>query len=135
NLGLGSIAMTLAGLVNARLVPKNGGPFMLRLGRNLMMGAGLLLISLYILFGLNIFAILLPMFIFLFGGTLIWPNAFAGAFAPFGKIAGYAGALYSFMQLGGGAVLGWLSSFLATTSPIPLAIVFLITACLARGIF
>ncbi len=44
----------------------------------------------------------------LFGGTLIWPNSFAGAFAPFGKIAGYAGALYSFMQLGGGAGLGWL---------------------------
>lgn len=135
NLGLGGSAMTLAGLVNARLVPKKGGPFMLRLGWNIMMGAGALLILLNVLLGLNIMAILLPMFMFLFGGTLIWPNAFAGAFAPFGKIAGYAGALYSFMQLGGGAVLGWLSSFLPTTSPIPLAIVFLVMACCARGIF
>lgn len=135
NLGLGSVAMTLAGLFNARLVPKKGGAFMLRLGWGLMMGAGVLLIVLNIVWGLNILAILLPMFMFLFGGTLIWPNAFAGAFAPFGKIAGYAGALYSFMQLGGGAVLGWLSSFLPTTSPIPLAVVFLVTACLARGIF
>lgn len=135
NLGLGGSAMTLAGLVNARLVPKKGGPFMLRLGWNIMMGAGALLILLNVLLGLNIMAILLPMFMFLFGGTLIWPNAFAGAFAPFGKIAGYAGALYSFMQLGGGAVLGWLSSFLPTASPIPLAIVFLVMACCARGIF
>jgi len=70
-------------------------------------------------------------FIFLFGGTLIWPNSFAGAFAPFGKIAGYAGALYSFMQLGGGAGLGWLSSFLPSSSPVAMAIILITAPALA----
>jgi hypothetical protein len=34
--------------------------------------------------------------LFYFGVSFIGPSAFAGAFGPFGKMAGYAGALYSY---------------------------------------
>ncbi len=132
---VGSISMTLGGLFNARVVGKMGGVFMLRLGWSCMMGGGFILLLLAMLFSDSVLAIVAPMFIFIFGCTLIWPNSFAGAFAPFGKIAGYAGALYTFMQLGGGAVLGWMSSFLPTYSPLPLALVLIISPALAWLVF
>jgi hypothetical protein len=60
---------------------------------------------------------------------------FAGAFAPFGTIAGCAGALYSFIQLGGGVIIGWLSSFFLTKNPYSLSIVFIFTSIAAWIIF
>lgn len=62
---------------------------------------------------------------------MIWPNAYATAFTPFGKIAGYAGALYGFMQVGGGAVIGGIISHLPAANQIPLALVMLIASLLA----
>lgn len=132
---VGSGAMTTGGLFNGRMVGKKGTAFMLRLGWSLMIVAALLLLGLSTLFAQSAVPIIVAMFIFLFGCTLIWPNSFAGAFAPFGKIAGYAGALYSFMQLGGGAAMGWMSSFLPNHNPMPLAIVFICSAGLAWLIF
>lgn len=124
---IGAGAMALAGTLNGRLVTRFGGRFMMRFGFATMFLAGLLLIAGLNLFGVNLIAILLPVFLFYFGVTFIWPNAFAGAFTPFGTIAGYAGALYSFMQLGGGALIGSLTSFLPASSPLPLAILFLLS--------
>ena len=135
NLFLGGISMTLAGIFNGRLVGRFGKHWMLRLGWGLMFLSGGLMLLLNVLCGLTLFSLVVPIFLFFFGVTLIWPSAFAGAFAPFGKIAGYAGALYSFMQIGGGAIVGWLSSFLPTTGQIPLAILFLLTAATSWIIF
>ena len=131
NLMVGSISMTLGGIFNARIVAKMGSVFMLRLGWFCMISAGILLLVCSMVFGQSVWSIIVSIFIFLFGGTLIWPNSFAGAFAPFGKIAGYAGALYSFMQLGGGAGLGWLSSFLPSSSPVAMAIILITAPALA----
>jgi len=134
---IGSVAMALAGAVNGRVVKRYGGKKMLRFGWTIMLIAGCLLLAGYEIFGLNLYAIILPVFLFYFGVTFIWPNAFAGAFTPFGKIAGYAGSLYSFMQLGGGAIIGSMTSFLPSNSPLPLAMIFIaspILACLSYEI-
>jgi len=87
------------------------------------------------IYGQTLLSIMLSLFVFLFGTTLIWPNSFAGAFAPFGTIAGCAGALYSFIQLGGGVIIGWLSSFFSTKNPYSLSIVFIFTSIAAWIIF
>ncbi len=135
SLFLGLISMSLAGVFNGRMIGRFGPHFMLRLGWSLMLSAGVLMILLKLLCGVTLFSIIVPMFLFFFGVTLIWPSAFAGAFAPFGKIAGYAGSLYSFMQIGGSAVLGTLSSCLPTTSQIPLAFIFLSASAAAWIVF
>ena len=62
-------------------------------------------------------------------------SAFSMAFTPFGEIAGYAGALYGSMQIGGAAALGSLVSFLPDQNQLPLAIVFIVAPSLAWGIF
>jgi MFS family permease len=62
-------------------------------------------------------------------------GAGAGAFAPFGAIAGYAAGVYSSIQLGGGAVIGWISSFIPSNKPYPLALIFIATALCAWVLF
>ncbi len=57
-------------------------------------------------------AILVPMFFFMFAGSLVTPHSMAAAMSPFPKLAGAASSLTGLTQLAGGAaasyVLGWL---------------------------
>jgi len=128
---IGAGAMALAGAVNGKFVKRFGGKFMLRFGWITMFVSGCLLLIGHSIFGLNLYAIIVPVFLFYFGVTFIWPNAFAGAFTPFGTIAGYAGSLYSFMQLGGGALIGNITAWLPASSPVPLSVIFIISPVLA----
>lgn len=41
---------------------------------------------------------------------------------PFGDRAGYAGALYSLMQLGGGAVISSIATFLPDKNPVAIGL-------------
>jgi DHA1 family bicyclomycin/chloramphenicol resistance-like MFS transporter/DHA1 family 2-module integral membrane pump EmrD-like MFS transporter len=131
----GGIAYALAGWVNGKLVLRFGMTNMMRLGWTFALIAGILMLIGKFLFGINVWAIIIPIILFYFGSTLIWPNAFAGAFTPFGDIAGYAGALYSFMQLGGGAVIGTVMAYLPAHNQIPLAWVMIICSLLAWFIY
>ncbi|HSW72997.1 MAG TPA: multidrug effflux MFS transporter [Chlamydiales bacterium] len=131
----GGFAYALSGWLNGKYVKKFGIPNMLRFGWAWMTFAGLLMLLGYFFFGINVWAIAVPVIIFYFGSTFIWPNAFAAAFTPFGKIAGYAGGLYSFMQLGGGAVLGSLMSYLPSKNQVPLALVKIICSALSWIIY
>lgn len=131
----GGGATALGALVNGRLVTILGRQKMLRIGFLIMFIAGSLMLLLKFLSGINVFVIVAPMILFYFGVTFIWPNAFASAFGPFGKMAGYAGALYGFMQISGAAITGVLVSYLPDQNQIPLALVFISTSILAWLIF
>lgn len=131
----GGIAYAIAGWLNGKVVKKFGMNTMLRFGWSVMIFSCLMLLGGYVIYGLNEWAILIPIVLFYFGSTFIWPNAFAIAFTPFGQIAGYAGALYGFMQIGGGAVMGILMSYLPETNQLPLALTMLLCSICAWGIF
>jgi Bcr/CflA subfamily drug resistance transporter len=132
---VGGGAMATASIVNGKLVTNLGATFMLRIGWSIMILAGTIMLGLKLLYGINIFIIVAPMILFYFGATLIWPSVFSGAFAPFGKIAGYTGALYSFMQIGGAAIIGGLVTFLPDTDQVPLSILFICAPALAWIVF
>ena len=103
---------------------------MMRLGFTIMITSGIMIFVSYYLIGVTLMAILPAIILFYFGSTFIWPNAFATAFTPYGKIAGYAGSLYGFMQIGGAAVIGVIISYLPANQ-LSLAIVILVTSILA----
>lgn len=124
----GGAAYALAGVLNSRLVSYFGMPNMMRFGWCIMFFSGLLMIALSYLIGLKTWAIVLPALILYFGSTFIWPNAVATAFTPFGKIAGYAGCLYGFVQISGATFLGGIMSYLPDDTQIPLAIATLLSA-------
>lgn len=127
----GGFAYALAGWINGRVVTRFGMTNMMRFGWSIMIVSGLLMLVGYWMFGINVWVIAIPAILFYFGSTFIWPNAFAMAFTPFGKIAGYAGALYGFMQIGGGAVMGALIAYLPSNNQIPLGLVMLLASILA----
>lgn len=135
NLFLGGTSMAMAGFFNGKMVTRLGTTSMLRLGWGLMFLSGLMLTLSSYLYGHTLIPIMVSIFVFLFGTTLIWPNTFAGAFAPFGTIAGCAGSLYSFIQLSGGVAVGWFSSFLSTENSYSLSIVFIFSSISAWTIF
>ncbi|MDF3048301.1 MAG: multidrug resistance transporter, Bcr family [Candidatus Midichloriaceae bacterium] len=131
----GGLAMGSAGWLNGKLVVKYGMRAMLALGWGLMSLSGILMLSGYIVFGINAWVIACPTILFYFGSTFIWPSTFATAFTPFGKIAGYAGALYGFLQISGAAVLGGIAAYLPNNSPMPLALLMLCTPILSFAIY
>lgn len=108
----GIIGFGIGGFTNSKFVKKYGIPTMLRFGWLLMVGGGVLLFLGHFVFGLQLWPIVIPVAIFFYGTSFIWPNAFATAFSPFGHMAGYAGALYGTTQVGGGAVLASIFSYL-----------------------
>lgn len=131
----GGSAYALAGWLNGKFVKRYGMPKMLRFGFSMMLLAGILMLLGKIIFAINVWIIALPIILFYFGSTFIWPNAFAIAFTPFGEIAGYAGALYGFMQISGAAVIGGIVSHLPTTTQVPLAMTIMVASLLAWLIY
>ena len=125
------ISMFLAGLFNGKLVKKLGANKMLNIGWSIMAVGGIILLINYYIGSITVFSVMLSVFIFIFGCTLIWPNAVANAFTPFGHIAGTAAALYAFLQLLGGAVFSLILAHLPTTNALPLALLFVVSAVLA----
>lgn len=130
-----AISYTTAGRLNGRLVTRFGMPVMLRIGWSIMLASAFLMLTGELITGANIYMIVIPLIIFYFGSTFIWPNAFATAFTPFGHIAGFAAALYGFMQICGAGVLAALMTYLPHHNAIPLATVMLCASALAWLIY
>jgi DHA1 family bicyclomycin/chloramphenicol resistance-like MFS transporter/DHA1 family 2-module integral membrane pump EmrD-like MFS transporter len=128
---LTGIAMALGGFANAKLVHKFGTAKLMTFGWSLMALAGALTLCGKILFGINVYDIIIPAMLFIFGTSFIFSNAVAGAFTPFGHIAGYAGSLYACIQLLGGVVFSAYLSHLNTSSQAPMAWMFIISGVTA----
>ncbi len=131
----GGVAYALSGYLNGKLVTRWGMQKLMRLGWCISLVAGVFMLITYFLTGVQAWSIIASVIAFYFGSTFIWPNAFSIAFTPFGSIAGYAGALYGSMQIGGAAVLGSLVSFLPDSTQLPLAGTFIIGPGLAWLIY
>lgn len=56
----------------------------------------------------EVVSVVVPVMLFFVASGLVLPNATAGAIAPFPEMAGTASAAVGFIQMGGGAVLGWI---------------------------
>lgn len=124
----GIIGFGVGGLTNAKFVKIYGIPNMLRFGWALMLLGGALLSLGHFIFTLEFWSIVIPTAIFFYGSSFIWPNAFATAFAPFGHMAGYAGALYGTTQVGGGAVLASIFSYLPDDNQLIFSVVITFAA-------
>lgn len=129
------VAGTMAG---TRLVPRIGlsrtmlwGSVILALGGVLMLGA--------VLAGGGGHAaeVVGPMAIYMFGLGIAFPQAIAGAMAPFPDRAGVASSLLGFFQMATGAVVGVLvaHAFDGTGLPLALAICLLGLAALAISLW
>lgn len=112
-----------------------GGRLVKRLGLERLVGIG---IGIGVLAGLTgtvlagfgiqtISAVIAPVVGVFFACGLVLPNATAGALMPFPQIAGTASSVIGFLQMGGGAIIGFVAGALHNGTTLPLFGVILLS--------
>jgi MFS transporter, DHA1 family, 2-module integral membrane pump EmrD len=121
----------LGGYFNKISIKSLGRDRMLLIGITLIFLSGLLMFFLALFSLINTFAIIVPMLTYSFGAGVTFTNAFAGAFHPFSKIAGFAGALFGCMQILGGAIASGLMTVINEKDQTPLSIILIVVGIAA----
>ena len=123
-LGVASIGATFAPSIELLIV-----------ARILLWGATIGIASVVVLLllspVLSLWAILLPMVVYVFSNGILFPNAMAGAASVDRRIAGTAASFAGFCQLGTGAVVAFTISALPTETVAPYAIALVILSLAA----
>jgi DHA1 family bicyclomycin/chloramphenicol resistance-like MFS transporter/DHA1 family 2-module integral membrane pump EmrD-like MFS transporter len=128
---INGLIIITAGNLNGKLVKRMTSRKMMQIGWLIMVVGGLLELVGYYLYGTTLYSVLIPVVIAMFGSMLIFPNSFANAFANVEHIGGYAGALYSGIQLLGGVVFSGIISHLDNSTQLPIAWVIMVSGILS----
>lgn len=112
-------------LINRRLIYINGMNKMIRIGFSIQLSMGLILFLVYLLNIVNIFALLIPVGIYMLGASLIAPNAGIGAINDFTDISGTASALLSTTQSLGAVLFSIIIVISHNQTILPIAICFI----------
>lgn len=123
---VGGIFYAAGAFINSQKVTAYGMNRMLMLGGLVIALSGFIILSLWGLHLVSFWFMIVPVMLFIFGASIIFPNAFAGALIPFYKISGTAGAIAGFMQVLGGAVASGIISMLPNNTPLPMAAAFIV---------
>ena len=120
------VTYTCGAFLNAKLVLKVGIKNMLALGKFfLLLSSGIMLI-LAMLSYFNFFVIVLPIMLFMVGGAMFFPNTYAAALTPFGRIAGFASSLLVSSQIFGGFISSLAIAVLPCNTQFFLALILII---------
>ena len=135
NLLIAGITSASASWLHGKKIAHLGTTTILRIGWGLMTLSGIMIWLSNMIFGPELLSLLAATCVFFFGSTLIWPNAFSIAMKPFKKTAGYAGSIYSFMQLIGGAIIGSILAHHHDTNAMVLATCFSLSGIVSLGLY
>ncbi len=124
----GGLIYAVGAFVNGKLLNKYNSNQLLKAGSWIMLAGSISMLLFFLLGMINVYVILLPLFTFLFGSSMIFPNAYAEALMPFAKIAGITGAIVGSMQILGGSVSSGIISMSPDNTQLPVAIAFIICA-------
>ncbi len=124
---ISGISTGIAGFANGKLTKIISLTSIISIGMGLMTLSGIIMLLCYYIFGLDVYIVIIPAAIFIAGSTFIFINCFALSFENVGHIAGYAGSLYSCIQLLGGVFFSAILGSLNTNSPVPLGSIFVIS--------
>lgn len=120
----------LAGYAAKRI----GGDTMVRIGLGLLVLAGIGFAVGLRLFPTAVLAVMAPVSLWMLALAFIGPSTTASAMAGFGTMAGAAGAMSGFFQIGGGFVASMLASLLFVDARSALVTLVPIMAALAVGL-
>src|SRR3954447_26327921 len=123
--GLGLIA---GSQVNARLVGRFGPARLLRAGLTSIAISAATLLTVVLVGGLGVWAVLAPMFVIVSSLSFVLPNSTALALANHAEVAGTASALLGVIQFLVGAVSAPVVGAAGTTSAVPMAAVMTVLA-------
>ncbi|MBF0680423.1 MAG: multidrug effflux MFS transporter [Devosia sp.] len=121
-------------LIAGRLAARMSGQRIITLALVLLALGGLGFIVLPLLFPLSVMALMVPVGIWMVGLAFIGPSATATAMAGFGSMAGAAGALTGFFQVGGGFVGSLAAGTLFPDARTALMVMMPLSAIIAIGL-
>lgn len=127
-------ALAATGLIfgasfNRRLVRRLLPDRILRLGLFVQASAGCLLLAFALFKEPSPLIFMLPVMAYSFSQGLVMPNAIAAAMEPLPYMAGLAAALLGAVQMGSGAVTGYIVNALYNGTALPLAGMLALLAC------
>ncbi len=97
--------------------------------------AALVLVAFAVAGWMNVAVIIAPMTVYMFGMGVVFPNAQAGALAPYPQAAGSASALSGFFQMGVAALASRAAGLVPHQTQLPMALVILACAVIAAASF
>jgi len=108
------------GLIGGRLTKKLGILRMMQMGVWIGVAAGVLGLGLALAGIVHIVAVVGPVSLVFFACAFVFPNALAGALAPFPEMAGTASSIAGSIQMGLGAGIGAMVGVLLDGTTVPL---------------
>lgn len=126
-----SLSFLFGTFVGARLVRKIGLRRMIKWGVLLGFFGGSLMLFLAMLGIRTSYAVIVPMWIFMFGYAFVGPNTVAGALQPFPNMSGTASSLTNFIQGIIGVTVSFVVSFFPHDDALVLAITLFSLGCAA----
>lgn len=134
NFLVAGLGILIGGYLNGKFVERHGIDKILTIGSVLALIAGVLELTLYYIFGTNLIAIYLPIFILQLGLALIFSNVFSKFIAPFPASAGTAASLYAALQILGSVLFGAVAAYLPDSSQIYYALLIITLIFSAIGL-
>lgn len=116
----------VGGISNGLMIKRVGRHRLLPIGASIVTLSGCVMLLFALMGFLSMLVVMLPMVLYCIGGAMVFANSFAGALHPFEKMAGFAAALFGFVQIFGGSLVSIAMSGLTVRSQIPLAIALLL---------
>ena len=120
-----AVGVLLGNGLAGRLTLRMGIERMVLLGILLVLAGGGVMTAIAASGHIGVAAIIGPMLLFFTGMGIVFPNAMAGAMAPFPKATGAASALLGFLQMAMAAGAGTLAGRLSHQTQLPLALLIL----------
>jgi len=129
------LGFTLGALTNAKLTKRKGILAMLGVGVLVSFAAGAIGLALAVMNVQALPAIIGPVALLFFACAFIFPNATAGAMSPFPQMAGLASSISAFVQMGGGAAIGYVVGRILDGTALPMFAVILIATVMGAALF
>lgn len=121
-----ALGMLLGCLLNGKLAKRKNIDSLIGIGAIIIIIVGAIYSICAMLNCTSVLLVIVPMFIFGAGLLFVLPNTSNGAVSMFSKIAGSAGAAFTFIQMIGGSTGSLLASAIHTQNQLPLGILFII---------
>jgi len=133
--GLCAITIVGGAFTNKRLLRRRRGAMIMRYGFGLLVAGGLACVIVPLTPIAGPFTLMLAVMLYMFGQSLVQPNAVAHALEPLPHMAGMASALMGIVQMLCGAIGGYIVNVLYDGTPMPMGAMMLLAALACSALF
>ncbi|MBN2689755.1 MAG: multidrug effflux MFS transporter [Gammaproteobacteria bacterium] len=133
--GFGGLSYVIGGFFSSKMVGQLGSRRLIFIGLLFYITAGIVLLLVGAFLHLTWILLVIPVYLYLIGTGMVFPNAYTCALLPFARMAGMAVAVTGTVQILGGFVASSVIAFLPHNASWPMAIVILLSGIFGLAFF